>query len=253
MKTYFITSDLHGCFSPFYQALIDKGFKAGNQNHILIICGDLFDRGVENVKIFNYLYSFPMNRLVLIRGNHEQLLLDLLDRGYATQGDVSNGTVQTIQEFTGIKELSKIPYAITIFKTLPVYKWLIDPRRWVDYYELDNYICVHSFIPVISGSFTAVYDSMVKYLKPNPNWREEASKEDWLYAAWGCPFILMDAGLYTEKKKLICGHWSCSDFYKHYGVKADRSMYDIFENDKIVALDATTILSNKVNIYIVKE
>ena len=65
-------------------------------DHILIALGDIFDRGGQPKEIYEFLKSFPENRLILIRGNHEYLLLDLVRRGYPLQHDEMNGTYQTL-------------------------------------------------------------------------------------------------------------------------------------------------------------
>ena len=79
MKTYFITSDIHSFYTIFYETLISKGFDVNNKNHILIICGDAFDRGSESRQLLDFIYKLhKQNRLIYIRGNHEDLLEDCL-------------------------------------------------------------------------------------------------------------------------------------------------------------------------------
>ena len=55
MKKYFITSDIHGFFTPFMKELNRKGFDIEKKDHILVICGDIFDRGNEPLVIYNFL------------------------------------------------------------------------------------------------------------------------------------------------------------------------------------------------------
>lgn len=54
---YFITSDIHGHYTELKQALDNKGFNKDADT--LVICGDLLDRGKENVKCLQYVNSLP--------------------------------------------------------------------------------------------------------------------------------------------------------------------------------------------------
>ena len=77
IKTYFAISDIHGFYYPMHRSLYKAGFRKTNPDHILIVCGDIFDRGPDSVKVYNFLKSLPRDRRILIRGNHEFLLRDL--------------------------------------------------------------------------------------------------------------------------------------------------------------------------------
>ena len=68
MKKYFVSSDIHSFYTPFIKELIKTGFDLNNEEHILIICGDLFDRSDESLKIYEFIKSLPKERRILIRG-----------------------------------------------------------------------------------------------------------------------------------------------------------------------------------------
>ena len=80
MKKFFVISDVHGFYNEMKKSLYKAGYRKSNKNHILIVCGDIFDRGPDSVKIYNFLKSLPRNRRVLIRGNHEMLLKKLVEK-----------------------------------------------------------------------------------------------------------------------------------------------------------------------------
>ena len=42
---YFVSADVHGFFDEWIYALEEKRFNMDNPEHMLIVCGDLFDRG----------------------------------------------------------------------------------------------------------------------------------------------------------------------------------------------------------------
>ena len=92
---YFITSDLHSFYTPLKKSLDNVGYDRNNENHTLVILGDLFDRGQETRALYDFLKSIPTERLVLVKGNHEYLLDQLLEKSLPDSYDYSNGTVST--------------------------------------------------------------------------------------------------------------------------------------------------------------
>ena len=68
MKKYFVASDIHSFYTPFIIELNKTSFDLNNEEHILIICGDLFDRGSESLKLYEFIKSLPKERRILIRG-----------------------------------------------------------------------------------------------------------------------------------------------------------------------------------------
>ena len=78
MPKFFVTSDIHSYYEPLIEALDKAGFDKNDENHYLVVCGDCFDRGPDSARVLKYLQSLP--RKVLIKGNHEQLLLDCCNR-----------------------------------------------------------------------------------------------------------------------------------------------------------------------------
>ena len=239
MKTYFVCSDIHGYFNEWMSSLKDAGFDISNNDHILIVLGDIFDRGGQPKEIYEFLKSFPQKRLILIRGNHEYLLLDLVRRGYPLQHDEMNGTYQTLidlykdpfevrKEFWrenkdkySREELYAISFNVyqQAIKDLytndtikEIVRW-IKSKKWKDYYEFGPYIFVHAFIP-LKDRVDPYLDQKGRYYDL---WREEKDKKMWEDSTWGCPYKLYLNGCFdTELKKgkiLVCGHWHTSSFY----------------------------------------
>ncbi len=54
---YYVTADIHGCFSELKEALIEKGFFTDTNPHKLIICGDLYDRGKEARALQDFIHN----------------------------------------------------------------------------------------------------------------------------------------------------------------------------------------------------
>ena len=77
---YYVTADVHGYFSELRVALTEKGFFSDAAPHKLIICGDLYDRGPEAASLQAFVLDLlSKDQIILIRGNHEDLALDLLN------------------------------------------------------------------------------------------------------------------------------------------------------------------------------
>lgn len=113
-KVYFISSDIHSFFDEWYTSLQSNGFDIKNPNHIIVICGDIFDRGTQPLEVYNFLRSIPKERRILIRGNHESLLNELVKRGFPESHDNHNGTYDTLIQISG--EMSEIDFRRYMFE-----------------------------------------------------------------------------------------------------------------------------------------
>ena len=63
-KTYFITSDVHSFYTPFISALHEAGFDYDNPEHILVVDGDLFDRGEETYEVWKFITALPKEKRI---------------------------------------------------------------------------------------------------------------------------------------------------------------------------------------------
>ena len=71
---YYVTADIHGFFTPMMKALTDAGYFTDQEPHKLIILGDVLDRGREALKVQQFILDeMDKDRVILIRGNHEDL------------------------------------------------------------------------------------------------------------------------------------------------------------------------------------
>lgn len=107
---YFVCSDIHGYFNEWLSALKEKGFDINNPEHKIIVCGDLFDRGHQPKQIIDFILS-NKDKFILIRGNHEDLMQDMIDRNKNTYGDLRNGTAKK-PDFSGffVVEMSGLEF-----------------------------------------------------------------------------------------------------------------------------------------------
>ena len=281
MNKYFVISDVHSFYDEMINSLTTSGFELNNDEHILIVCGDVFDRGNQTLEVYQFLNSLPKNRLILIRGNHEALYLTLLDKKYPQSHDFSNGTVNTFCQIAGYELDTAYDlrngyhYSCGTYwdreyiepecqdkwndikkkvKNSEVTKWL-KSKQWINYYELDKYVFVHSFIPLKfnkengMGEEYCIYYGWTQMFEFKEDWRNSNDLE-WKDASWGCPYKFYDAGLFKEDNKvLVCGHYRCSEFNEHYlNSKDDHSIY---YGEHLIGIDATTALSHQVNVLVI--
>ena len=101
---YFVISDIHSFYDEMIDALDEAGYDQNNKDHFLILCGDCLDRGTQSVEVIKFLKQLPKDRRVFIRGNHEYLFADLLDKRFPESYDFSNGTVRSFCHLARMEE-----------------------------------------------------------------------------------------------------------------------------------------------------
>ena len=89
--TIFAVSDIHGCATALEKSLDEAGFDRKNPDHLLVVLGDLFDRGGENRRVLEYLTG--IRNKIIIRGNHEDILMESLTSGRVGHLQEINGTL----------------------------------------------------------------------------------------------------------------------------------------------------------------
>lgn len=92
IEKYKVIGDIHGCYDVLKEAIIDN-FK---EDTTYIFTGDYFDRGIQNVEVFNWLYSIMnLPNVVLIEGNHDTHLKSYYDCNY----EIKESFKKTKEEF----------------------------------------------------------------------------------------------------------------------------------------------------------
>ena len=146
---YFVISDIHSHYDSMITALNKAMYDSTNNNHHLLVLGDLFDRGKQANEVLNYLHTLHQEKKVtIILGNHDTFLLDFLRENYTrTAFNVErNGFGKTLMQLAGVEtipiELKDIHNRIT--KRYPYLE------EWIEsfplYLEKGDYIFVHGGI-----------------------------------------------------------------------------------------------------------
>ncbi len=258
MKKYFITSDVHGFYSELTSELTRNNFLFGHKDHILVICGDVFDRGKEAKRMLKFLLELQkQDRLILIRGNHEDLMEDCLfqleQRVNISMHHWSNGTVDTIEQLTGF---SKYDLICGLYNFREIKERMADyfelVSKAVDYFEIGDYILVHGWIPYILEDSHCKSGELSAVLKPRFILAND--KEMWDKARWLNGMKEANAGIIFPDKTIVCGH-----YHTGYGFKNilhthldEFDCFDIYRNKGIIALDSCVAYSHKLNILVLE-
>ena len=247
----FCVSDIHSFYTPLKKALDEAGFDKNNPEHWLISCGDAFDRGNESEEVLQFLMS--LERKILVKGNHDLLLEDCCKREFPYSHDVSNGTVKTINDIGHAGEgYSFDKCCEATWNRTAAYRSAL-----VNYFETEDYIFVHSWIPLICLDVLPKHYVKNRQFEYNPDWRN-ADKNSWEQAMWGNPFELAEQGLNKTKKTIVFGHWHCScGWAKAEGCSefdTDAKWDPYFNSEQnIIGLDRCTAYTKKVNIVVLED
>lgn len=249
MPKFFVISDIHGFYDEMIEALDNAGFDPNNEDHWLISCGDHFDRGPNPSKVMKYLMK--LQRKVLIRGNHEQLLVECCEREYPQQHDASNGTRDTIIEIGGVS--SKYSFDECCMKTLDRTRAFLNSM--VNYFETRSFVFCHGFLPVYCDDSLPPYYRRNRKFRKMDNWRE-APQWMWDDATWLNSFDMIQNGFEIDKT-IVAGHWHTSygrymtEGQPEFGEGADFSPFNY--NGKLIMIDGCTAYTHKVNVLILED
>jgi len=229
----FAVSDLHGCTRDLKRALKMVDFRPNSEKHLLVVCGDPFDRGTENLEMYAYLRSIK-NKL-LIKGNHEEMLVNALQRGYIDHTDVHNGTDVTIEQLLGGGSLD--PYGrITVPSSAKqeIYSFV---NTMYDYLETDKHVFVHGWT--------------AEAVSHSENWRR-APMADWQEARWKEWQRMYPSHPKVKGKTVVCGHRSAA-LGSMFDTNRPGNSFLPFFGDGITVIDGSTYKTGIVNVYITED
>ena len=142
-----IFGDIHGCYLPLKE-YFDK--KPISENELYIFTGDYFDRGFENIEVFNFIKeNIEKKNFIFLIGNHEDRLYryacddeyrldyDLKKTLEETNGKISKSEIRGL--IKGLAQISNIEYKgkhyIITHGGIPYY-----PEKSLDFYSTNSFI-----------------------------------------------------------------------------------------------------------------
>lgn len=254
--TLFVCSDIHGECNTFIRELRRNGFNENKYNHKLIVCGDIFDRGRENLDVFMLLKKLEdAGRAIILSGNHDKFLIDYLTgKSVSPFNYIHNGTDETLGSFLTQR------YPFEMWCTLndidkptqdDFKEWIEHTRNvinesypdllpWLQsrprYYETENYIFVHGAID------TDVDD-----------WKKPKKE---LYGLKGWDALDFDDGSFFGKninnteKTVVIGHFGTKVLREMYGYDFEKRPNEILKrkDGRIIAVDSTINSTRDLNV-----
>ena len=249
---YFVFSDPHGDYEALLGAITEMGYDASNSQHQLVGCGDYFGRAAQSnsdcFNIWQYLISpHHVNKPICIRGNHESILIDAIERRQLTEVDIYNGEHNTFASFLK-RYPSQVKYdcylqfdAAKAMMDVGFYDWL-KSLPW--YFETEHYIFTHGFVPMMY--FTRGVEL------------NDFGESEWEEASWSNTpddirtLDLMKVGTH---KTIVFGHWRAKELNEKFADKWEEKDGEIYvdKERKLIGLDTTTALSYKVGCVMIED
>lgn len=256
MKKIYAISDIHGHYFEMINALEDMGFDEKNDEHLLIVCGDIFDRGTQNLEVYKYLKRLTDTKKAIVTyGNHHKFLIEWLEgKDISPFNYMNNGLNETLGDFLHrtspfeswcfIDEKCEMTYGAfanwcevarqEIKEEYPeLLEWLKSMPR---YYETKNYIFTHASLDLKSE-----------------NWREPHC-ERWNLIDWDA--LDFDDGNFILKKNntgkvIVVGHFDTGHLRQMHklGEYEDHSILETADNK--IFIDGCVPLTKKVNVLVI--
>ena len=250
--TYFAFADPHGNYEALRTAITEMGYDAANPQHQLIGCGDYFGRAAQSssdcINIWKYLTSpSHANKPICIRGNHESILIDAIERRQLTEIDIYNGEHNTFASFLGrypnqVKRDCYLQFdAAKVMMNVGFYDWL-KSLPW--YFETEHYIFTHGFVP---------------FQWFGKKWKlSDLGDWEWDTASWAkTPDYIwtLDRTHTNVDKTVVFGHWRAKELNERFAGKWEEVDGDIYvdKERKLIGLDTTTALSHKVGCVVIED
>lgn len=95
-----VISDIHGCFDEFNVLL--KKVNYNPEKDQLILLGDYVDRGLKSSSVLDQVSNLQLNcGAIILRGNHDQMMLDAFNKEDKDSLWIQNGGFSTIESYVG--------------------------------------------------------------------------------------------------------------------------------------------------------
>lgn len=260
MKKLFIISDQHGFYIETIKALCEAGYNENDPSHLLVCLGDFTDRGPDCLLMYQYLYRLTKeNKAIVLAGNHTKFFIDFLEGSVSPFNYLHNGLNETIADFW--------------HRTNPFEFWCMMDEQ-CDMTQ-ENYA---KWTNICKDDINREYPELSPWLKSLPRYYEtekyifvhasiDTNAEDWhkphcfKHSLIDWDALDFDDGSFFGKeikntdKTIVIGHFGTCDLREMYGLDFDESPNEILtrEDGRVIAIDATTVLSRKVNVLVLED
>ncbi|HET6247116.1 MAG TPA: metallophosphoesterase family protein [Tepidisphaeraceae bacterium] len=128
-----VIGDVHGCLRQLDALLFSIAPTADDH---LVFLGDLIDRGPDSAGVMKTVLRLPVShRVTVIKGNHEQMMLDARESHDKFSDWLRNGGDATLKSYGGVRGT---------LRDVPSEHWKFLETALVDYLETDTHLFVHA-------------------------------------------------------------------------------------------------------------
>ena len=263
MKKYFICSDIHSDYTALENALKEHNFDMQNDNHILVVAGDVFDRGAESVRLYEFLKPLTdSGKAIVLKGNHHSMLTQFLKKenyNLCFFNHKHNGINTTIDDFTH------------------------QTRAWIMFIEYrhsdeeqkkmtgeDFYNEWVKFVNKSADEIKEEYPDLLSWLESMPDYLElknsiithgmiDGKANDWHYPRMGwddCHWAKPKDAAYLYNptgKHIYLGHIDSDTIRRTLHLPTDN--YSLFTRNRgdVTYLDSCTILTHRLNMVVIED
>jgi len=121
-----VIGDIHGCIKTL-RTLIEDQIQPGRRDKIIFV-GDYVDRGPDSKGVLSYLMELRLMgyHLVMLKGNHEDMMVRSVYSSEARKNWFYNGGMPTLRSF-GVRDASEVPdHFLEFINTLDYYHIMED-------------------------------------------------------------------------------------------------------------------------------
>jgi serine/threonine protein phosphatase 1 len=131
MSRTIVFGDIHGCLAAF-NALLEA--IQPQSSDTIVTAGDYVDRGPDSKGVLDRLLELEQQlKLVPLLGNHEEMMLAVLERRMEPYGWLNHGGVETMESYGFNGDLNCVPKShIELIKRMP------------SFFETDTHFVVHA-------------------------------------------------------------------------------------------------------------
>jgi serine/threonine protein phosphatase 1 len=142
-------ADIHGCHLTF-RKLIEKRIKLTKEDELYLL-GDYINKGPDSKGVLDYLFYLIDNgfQLKMIRGNHDQMLIEMDNAEYKERWESDDDLKETLKSFR-VQKPEDIPGQ---------YRKLLEEMPY--YLQTEDYYLVHAGFDFESKDPFSDYQSMI--------------------------------------------------------------------------------------------
>lgn len=259
-KKIFFCSDIHGEFQILRNTLDEVGFDEENPNHLLVVLGDINDRGREFLNLYKYLKILcDDGKAIVTSGNHHSFLVDFLEGknpSYCYFNYRYNGLNETIADLW--------------HRTNPFESWLFLNGDKFNNDDLADSV-FGMFQKECAKDINEEYPDLLPWLKSMPKYFEsknyigahaslDLNAEDWRNPDRDWYDLEFDDGSFicyknNTGKTVVVGHFDTGSLRSMWQIDSkDKDDHSILKtSDNEVFIDGCVPLTKIVNIFVAED